>query len=217
MQMSPCFCIDEKLIIISFFLNHPYIILELYPHGIIFSSQDRICSSILIDTELEPTFPFNHVSLCLGFGGTEVQTFFWCSCALGLGVQRNLCYQLSSSRSPYPSLPAVWHIWKPLHCVLATGDTLCLLTGCGCSFCPEFWFTDQSILGCWPWVGCTSVVTNVFPFLPVLFLSVSRHKKAFGKGCESPPLCSGIFPWTSTLRSGAHPQTYTCSLQTELS
>lgn len=116
MQMRPCFCIKEKLILISVCITHllPWncVSVELF-----FSSRDRICSSILIDTELEPILPFAHAPLCLeGFGRREIQTFLWCSCAWHFEY-KEICYQLSLSHSLYPFLPAVWHTWKHVPCL----------------------------------------------------------------------------------------------------
>ena len=93
-----------------------------------------------------------------------------------------------------------------LACILAAGDTLCLLTGGGCSFCPDFWFTDQSIPGCWAWVGCTSVVTNAFSSLSVSHCFQTQERiwqRLWKTSCV-------LWYIPLNLEVRAHPQEYTC-------
>lgn len=133
--MDPCFCIKETLIITSLCIAN--LLSWNYIFGG-FSLQDKICSSILVATNLGPILPFSHASLCLeGFGAGEMQAFLQCSSAFRLGVQTNLCYPLSFSRLCIP-FSQLFGIFESMCIVFWLLEEPCVhWTGCSCSVCQD--------------------------------------------------------------------------------
>lgn len=177
-------------------------------------SQDKICSSILIGSKLEPPVPFSHVPLPWRSGQGSWCPFYRVLEPLVLEY-KEICVISLACHCFCILLAQAFGIFESM------GIVFCLLgkprdhwTVCSYSVCKGSWFSDQWIPSYWPLVSCAS--SHKFLFFSCSVSSQcfqTQNCLVFVRVCWRLWKSSWVLwhvPQTSIPRPGARRQEFTC-------